>query len=86
MEPTVIEAGPSQAIVLYVSPDTGSLVEPVALWNRIADHARGLSQEGWRIVSTAVMPMRQMGTAGNILFQSGGQYVTQEAVVVVYAK
>lgn len=30
--------------------------------------------------------MRQMGTAGNVLFQSGGQYVTQAAVVVVYAR
>ena len=30
--------------------------------------------------------MRQMGTAGNIMFQSGGQYATQVAVVAVYAR
>jgi len=32
------------------------------------------------------MPMRQMGTAGNIFFQSGGQFATQLTVAVVYAK
>jgi len=30
--------------------------------------------------------MRQMGTAGNVLFQSGGQYATQVAWLAVYAR
>ncbi len=86
MQSQVIEAGPNQSIVVYVSADTGSMVEPTDLWGDIAAHAAELSAQGWRIVSTAVTPMRQTGTAGNILFQSGGQYATQVAVVVVYAR
>ena len=86
MESKVIEVGPKQCIVLYISDDTGSMVEPEPLWNRIAGHATQLNADGWGIVSTSVMPMRQAGTAGNMLFQSGGQYATQVAVTVVYAR
>jgi hypothetical protein len=86
MEPNVIEAGPNQAIVLYVSDDTGAMVDPPAIWGWVGNHAKELSAQGWRIVSATVMPMRQMGTAGNIFFQSGGQFSTQLTVAVVYAK
>jgi hypothetical protein len=86
MQTQVLMASEAQTIVVYVSNNAGEMVDPVTLWGDVAVDARDREARGWRIVSTTVMPMRQMGTAGNILFQSGGQYVTQEAVVVVYAK
>lgn len=77
--------GQNRTIVLYVSGDVGEMVDPVALWSAIAVDAQERAGRGWELLSTAAMPLRQMGTAGNILFQSGGQYSTQAAVAVVYA-
>ncbi len=84
MERIELEAGSNQRIVVYVSRDDGDAPDPVPLWEEIARDAASVEREGWAIVSTAVMPMRQMGTAGNWLFQSGGQYVTQVAIAVTY--
>jgi hypothetical protein len=81
-----LQAGPNQLIVVYETDDTSSMIEPTSIWARVATDAERRAAEGWRILSTAVTPMRQMGTAGNILFQSGGQFATQVAVTVVYAR
>jgi hypothetical protein len=80
------EAGKDQKLVVYVSFDTGGPIDPGQIFGEIATDAAAMAGQGWRILSTTVMPMRQTGTAGNILFQSGGQYATQSAVVVVYTR
>jgi hypothetical protein len=80
------EAGPNQVIVVYVSEDTGEMIDVDETWASIARDAQDRAAQGWHIVSTAGVPMRQMGTAGNILFQSGGQYATQAAIAIVYAR
>jgi hypothetical protein len=76
-------AGDGQQVVLYVSDDLGVGLEPDALVGDIAADAAELAGRGWEIVSMSTMPLRQMGTAGNIFFQSGGQYATKAAIVVV---
>ena len=79
-------AGTSQKVVLYISDDRGAGLDAGSIFEFIAGDAATAEAQGWRIVSTAVMPLRQMGTAGNIFFQSGGQFATQAAVAVVYAR
>lgn len=86
MERFEFAAGDGQQIVLYVSDDAGVGLEPEALVEEIAADAAELAGQGWRVVSMATMPLRQMGTAGNIFFQSGGQYATKAAIVVVYGR
>ena len=85
MERFEFAAGDGRQVVLYVSDDAGVGLEPDALVGEIAADAAELAGRGWRIVSMATMPLRQMGTAGNMFFQSGGQYATKAAIVVVYA-
>jgi hypothetical protein len=79
-------AGTGQKFVVYVSDDAGVGLDPEAIFEFIAVDAASEEEQGWRVVSMTVMPMRQMGTAGNIVFQSGGQYATQAAVAVIYAR
>jgi hypothetical protein len=79
-------AGNSQKIVVYVSDDAGVGLDPDLIFEYVATFAGSEEDQGWRILSMTVMPLRQMGTAGNIVFQSGGQYATQAAVAVVYAR
>lgn len=79
-------AGENQKIVVYVTDDTGGGLDPAGIFEVIGADATALDADGWRIVSTTAMPLRQMGTAGNIFFQSGGQFATQAAIAVVYAR
>lgn len=79
-------AGDGQLVVLFVNEDVGSAVEPEALATELAADAARRRADGWRLSSVASMPMRQMGTAGNVLFQSGGQFATQAALIVVYSR
>ena len=79
-------AGTTQKVVVYVSGDDGSPVDFDELLRAFAEDAARLEAEGWRVVSTTVLPLRQTGTAGNILFQSGGQYATKAALSVVYGR
>ena len=79
-------AGEGQLIVAFVNRDEGAAIDVEAILTFIAQDAAKREAEGWRLVSIGGMPMRQMGTAGNIVFQSGGQYATQAAVVAVYAR
>jgi hypothetical protein len=80
------DAGNGQLIVVYVSYDDGSQVDPNALWAEVAQDAQQRAAAGLRIVTIAGVPLRQMGTAGNIFFQSGGQFATQTSISVVYAR
>lgn len=78
--------GDDQFIVLFFSRDTGMQIDVGILYWTVAEDAARRAAGGWRIVSTSTVPMRQMGTAGNVMFQSGGQFTTQAAVAVVYAR
>ena len=79
-------AGENQLIVAFVNRDEGAVIDVEAVLTFVAEDAAKREAEGWRLVSIGGMPMRQMGTAGNIMFQSGGQYATQAAVVAVYGR
>jgi hypothetical protein len=79
-------AGENQLIVAFVNRDETSQIDVEAILEYVATDAAAKAREGWHLVSVGGLPMRQMGTAGNIMFQSGGQYATQVAVVAVYAR
>jgi hypothetical protein len=79
-------AGENQKVVLYISDDTGGPVKWDELFTAFTAEAAQWEPDGWRVVATSVLPLRQTGTAGNILFQSGGQYATKAALSVVYAR
>jgi hypothetical protein len=81
-----LPAGESQMIVLYVNQDTAEQVEPGSLAHQLAQDAARLRAEGWELGSVASMPLRQMGTAGNVVFQSGGQFATQVALIALYKR
>ena len=83
---TAFDAGPGRRLVTYYTEDDGSGVSLDALAQGIAADAQGRAQEGWRIASCDVLPLRQMGTAGNVLFQSGGQYATMLGAVALYVR
>ena len=80
-----LAAGDDQLLVLFVNQDTAQMVNPSAFAQALADDAKARRPNGWRLVSVSSLPMRQTGTAGNVLFQSGGQYATQEGLLAVYA-
>lgn len=86
MERIEYDAGPDQTIVLFVTEDYGGPLDPAAIFQAVADEARDRETSGWRIVSVSTMPVRQMGTAGNIFFQSGGQFASKAAVAVVFGR
>jgi hypothetical protein len=77
------QAGTDQLIVAFVNRDEGSQIDVESLLTELAEDAAAREQAGWRLVSVGGLPMRQMGTAGNVLFDSGGQFATQAAVVAV---
>ena len=79
-------AGANQLMVAFVNRDEGAPIDVEALLEFVASDAAAREQDGWRLVSLGGLPMRQMGTAGNIMFQSGGQFATQAAVVAIYAR
>ena len=77
-------AGEDQLIVAFVNRDESSAIDLQALLAEVGRDAAERERDGLRLVSVGGVPMRQTGTAGNVLFQSGGQYATQVAVVAVY--
>ena len=79
-----LPAGEGQLIAIFVNQDTSSLVDIGVLGNEAAADAAERRSQGWRLMSLASMSIRQMGTAGNVLFQSGGQYATQAALIATY--
>jgi hypothetical protein len=81
-----LPAGEGQLIVVYVNQDTGQPIDVGVIGNEIAADSALRLAAGWNLRSVATAPMRQMGTTGNILFQSGGQYATQVGWLVVYGR
>jgi hypothetical protein len=78
-----IDAGEGQLIVAFVSVDDGTAPDPIAVMSEIGRDAARRRAAGWQLASIGAWPARQTGTAGNVLFQSGGQFTTQLVVVVV---
>jgi hypothetical protein len=80
-------AGQDQLFVTYVSEDSsGGVPAEWFVQEVVARDAGRRAADGWDIVSASVLPVRQVGTAGNVFFQSGGQYATQLAAVVLYRR
>lgn len=79
-----LPAGEGQLIVMFVNDDTGGNLEVGAFGSAVAEDAAKRLEDGWRLMSVGSISMRQSGTAGNVLFQSGGQYATQAAVIATY--
>ena len=77
-------AGANRRLISYYSDDSGGQVDLELFAARLAKAAETEAARGWHVVSSSVFPLRQTGTAGNVFFQSGGQYATQLAAVVVY--
>ena len=80
------DAGPGQCVVTYRSVDTGGEVPWVEFARDIAADTARRGADGWRILATTTFPTRQMGTTGNMMFQSGGQYATELGAIVVYSR
>jgi len=79
-------AGNDQKLVVYVSSDDGGPVDFDEIMLAFSEEAARLERDGWQIVSTSVLPMRQTGTAGNMFFQSGGQFATKAGFAVVFGR
>jgi hypothetical protein len=78
------DAGAGRRLVTYGSDDDGYPASLDALVAIVAADASERAQDGWRLRSCDVVTLRQTGTTGNILFQSGGQYATLLGAVVLY--
>jgi hypothetical protein len=76
-------AGSDQVLVVYMPPDTSIELDPLAIATEIAGDATTRAADGWRIVSTADMPLRHGGTAFGL---QGSGFETKAAVLVVYAR
>jgi hypothetical protein len=77
-----IPVSPERLIVVYVPPDTGVEVEPVALFNLIAADAGLRSGGGWQLASLDTMNLRH---AGLYLGRQGSGYETKFAIIALYA-
>ena len=82
METNELDAGANQTIVVYVSPDTRSEVDPLAIYGDIAADAAIRAAAGQRIVSMAAVPVRH---AQAMMSMQGSGYETKVAVAVVYS-
>ena len=82
MTQTEFSAGPYQSIVVYSSGDMGAEIDPAAMYQAIAKDAEQRALAGWRIVSTAAVPVRH---AAAFLGREGSGYETKFSVAVVYA-
>ena len=76
-------AGPDQVIVVYQPADTSVEIDAGSIFAQVARDAATRGQNGLRILSMAVMPLRHAGTwLGN----NGSGFETKVAVVVVYER
>ncbi len=80
------KAGDDQLMVVFVNNDQMQMVNPHVFAQALATDATVRRSRGWRLVSVSSMPMRQMGTAGNVFFQSGGQYATQAGLIALFVQ
>lgn len=83
MEFSEFDAGPNQVIVVYRVADTGAEIDPQSSFSALATDAATRSAQGWRIVSTAVMPLRHSAVAFG---REGSGYETSATIAVVYGK
>jgi hypothetical protein len=86
LEITEIPAGDGQLLVVYVNPDLGVLVDPVTITHAVSLDTAARQRDGWRLASLTSWPIRGMGTVGNVVFDSGGEFATQLAIVGLYTK
>jgi len=80
------QAAGEELIVAFVNRDDSSQIDLEALLAEVGRDAAERERDGLRLILVGGLPMRQTGTAGNVFFQSGGQYAPQVGVVVVYAR
>lgn len=83
---TVFAAGPFQKLATYFSDDNGQEVDADAFVEAVAAAIEREAADGWVARSTSVYPARQVGSAGNVLFQTGGAYTTLLVAVVQYGR
>ena len=83
MQFTEFEAGANQVMVVYSTDDTGGELDPVRIFAQVASDAQNRAAQGWRIVSTAVMPTRHSAVAFG---REGSGYETKAGIAVVYTK
>ena len=76
-------AGADQVLVVYTPPDASIELDPLAIAGDIAADATARAADGWRIVSTADMPLRHGGTAFGL---QGSGFETKAAILVVYVR
>ena len=82
MTPTEFEAGPGQVFAVYEPDDTGTEVDPQAIYAAIAADAATRAARGQRIVSMTTLPSRHSGVAFG---RTGSGYQTKVTVTVVYS-
>jgi hypothetical protein len=70
--------------VLYVNQDTGEQVDIEGLVAIMGRDAESRAESGWRLTSVASIPIRQSGTVGNVLFDSGAQTTIFMALTALY--
>ncbi|MFN8138127.1 MAG: hypothetical protein U0R79_11280 [Propionicimonas sp.] len=73
-------------VVSFASDDTGEMVDLDAFARQVGDSIVQRTADGWRLISSSVVTLRQVGTMGNMMFQSGGQYATQLGAVIVFQR
>jgi predicted RNase H-like nuclease len=83
MTATDFNARNGQSIVLHVSPDTGSQIDPTSSYGEIGRDAGQRSAAGQRIVSVAAVPTRHAAASFG---REGSGCETKLAVAVVYAQ
>jgi hypothetical protein len=81
--PSAFDAGNGQTIVVYVSPDTGTEVNPAELYAAVARDAADRAAGGERIVSMSASPLRHSAVK---LGREGSGYESKLCIAVVYAR
>lgn len=79
-------AGEKRLIVMFINQDVSEQVDPEALMAEVGQDAAEREPHGWQLLSLGTMPLRQSRMIDNALFQVGGEFPTQVAVVAVYAR
>jgi hypothetical protein len=82
MTRTEFDAGASQVLAVYEPDDTGTEVDPQAIYAEIAADAATRAERGQRIVAMTALPTRH---AGVVMGKSGSGYQTKVTIAVVYA-
>jgi hypothetical protein len=71
-------------VVSLKSADRSKMVDLDQFGRDVLEVIARKEGEGWRLVSSNVLTLRQTGTVGNVLLQSGGQFATQLGAVIVF--